>query len=375
MRILYGVVGEGMGHATRSAVVLEHLLRSGHEVKIVVSGHAHDFLKERFARRANVTVEEIHGLTLQYFANKLSRTGSLFWNLRNSPKGVRKNVRVYRKVAEEGFRPRLVISDFESWAALYGLKQGIPVVSIDNIQAVNRLKHSKAIRKGKGFDFRVARLAVKVKVPRAYHYLITSFFFPPVRKKYTTLVPPILRTEVLDAVRVPGEHVVVYQRAIEDKELLSILRKFTVEFRVYGSARERRVGNVAFLPFSGAGFLEDLRTARAVIAGGGFSLMSEAVSLGVPILSVPIEGQFEQELNARYLEQLGYGAWARKLGDEVIREFLDRTGEYAKSLSQYNRQGNQMLFDCLDEIIDRISKNKKRPGELETKAKGSYLQH
>src|SRR5687767_7766027 len=35
MRILYGVVGEGMGHATRSRVVLAHLLASGHEVKVV----------------------------------------------------------------------------------------------------------------------------------------------------------------------------------------------------------------------------------------------------------------------------------------------------------------------------------------------------
>ncbi|MGH9333683.1 MAG: glycosyltransferase family protein, partial [Vicinamibacteria bacterium] len=34
MRILYGVVGEGMGHATRSAVVIEHLLSAGHEVKV-----------------------------------------------------------------------------------------------------------------------------------------------------------------------------------------------------------------------------------------------------------------------------------------------------------------------------------------------------
>ncbi len=39
--------------------------------------------------------------------------------------------------------------------------------------------------------------------------------------------------------------------------------------------------------------------------------MSEAVSIGVPLLSIPVEGQFEQELNARYLGRLGYGAWAK----------------------------------------------------------------
>ena len=36
MRILYGVVGEGMGHATRSRVLLEELTKE-HEVHIVVS--------------------------------------------------------------------------------------------------------------------------------------------------------------------------------------------------------------------------------------------------------------------------------------------------------------------------------------------------
>ena len=47
MRILYGVVGEGMGHAMRSAVVLEHLVSRGHEVAIFVSGRAAEYLSAR----------------------------------------------------------------------------------------------------------------------------------------------------------------------------------------------------------------------------------------------------------------------------------------------------------------------------------------
>jgi uncharacterized protein (TIGR00661 family) len=372
LRILYGVVGEGMGHATRSAVVLEHLLSSGHEITVVVSGKAHDFLKERFAGREGFAIEEIRGLTLKYFGNKLSRSKSLFWNLKNSPGSVRKNVKVYRKVAEERFRPRLVVSDFESWAALYGLNQRVPVVSIDNIQAVNRLKHDKEIRKGEGFEFRLARLAVKLKVPRAYHYLITSFFFPRVRKRYTTLVPPILRREVLEAVREPGDHVVVYTRAVDERDLLSMLGNLPFEFRVYGAAKETRVGNVLLRPFSGDGFLQDLRTARAVIAGGGFSLMSEAVSLGVPMLAVPIAGQFEQELNSRYLARQGYGAWARRLEPQAILDFLAKTDAFARSLSRYRRQDNRMLFACLDEIIERVARKESRPKRLETRSMGSY---
>ena len=90
------------------------------------------------------------------------------------------------------------------------------------------------------------------------------------------------------------------------------------------------------------------------------------------MLSIPIEGQFEQDLNARYLEQLGYGAWARKLGEKEVRAFLERTNEFSTCLSEYKKQDNGMLFDCLDELIQRVSKKKKRPARLDSKCMGSY---
>src|SRR5690349_17272097 len=44
MKVLYGVTGEGMGHAMRSRVVLEHLIAKGHTVEIMASGRAAAFL-------------------------------------------------------------------------------------------------------------------------------------------------------------------------------------------------------------------------------------------------------------------------------------------------------------------------------------------
>jgi uncharacterized protein (TIGR00661 family) len=368
MRILYGVVGEGMGHATRSRVVLEHLLNAGHEVRVVVSGRAHRFLHERLQHHKNFSIEEIHGLTLSYFGPGVDRSKSLFENLRKAPKGVKKNIKVYREVAESGFRPELVISDFESWAALYALNHRIPVISIDNMQIINRCNHDKVITSGKGFDYSLAKLAVKIKMPGAYHFLITSFFFPELRKKYTTIVPPILRPEVLAAKREPGNHILVYQTAPSNQLLIPALKKLPYRFRVYGMGREGSEGNVTLCSFSETGFLDDLRTAKAVIAGGGFTLLSEAVSLHVPVLSIPMTRQYEQELNARYIEACGYGTWSAHLDTDTTSQFLERLDQYASALQSYTRHDNSMLFGCVDELIARASRDEPRPVRLSSPA-------
>jgi uncharacterized protein (TIGR00661 family) len=372
LRILYGVVGEGMGHATRSRVVIEHLLSRGHELRIVVSGRAHKFLVDKLGHHPNVTVDEIHGLVLSYFGNELDRTQSVFLNIRNAPKSIKKNVKVYQQVVESGAMPEVVISDFESWAALYGRRQGLPVISIDNMQIINRCKHDKELTKAKGFDFELARLAVKMKVPKAYHYLVTSFFFPKVRKKFTTLLPPILRPEVAGLVWEPREHVLVYQTQTTNQNLVPTLKRLPFRFRVYGLGRDGTEGNVSLCPFSEQRFLEDLRTSRAVIAGGGFTLLSEAVSLGIPTLSIPVSGQYEQELNARYLEALGYGRWSRHFDSEPIATFLARTDDYASALAGIERPGNSMLFACVDELLERIGRGEKRSARLESPAMGKW---
>jgi uncharacterized protein (TIGR00661 family) len=229
---------------------------------------------------------------------------------------------------------------------------GVPVVSIDNIQALDRCLHPRAMMDDAGFARVLAKTAVKLKLPGAEHYVITSFFFPPARKARTTLVAPLLRPEILAARREAGEHVLVYQTAAGHEALVPILRRLPYEFRVYGAGSEGVLGNVRMMPFSQQEFIDDLRTAQAVVANGGFSLMSEAVHLGVPMLTVPLAGQFEQELNARYLEQLGYGAWAEALSVEAIAGFLLAREKYAGALQTYARQDNAAALAVIEARLE-----------------------
>ena len=187
----------------------------------------------------------------------------------------------------------------------------LPVLSIDNMQIINRCTHGPDIIGDVESDFQMARAFVKSKLPFCDQYLITTFFTPEVRKPKTSLFPPILRPEILAAKAHArrGDHLLVYQTAEGHDDLADTLQKTGLECRVYGMRRgiieEQVEGNLRYRPFAEAGFIEDLASARAVIAGGGFTLMGEAVYLHKPMLAVPIAKQFEQVMNARYLQKLG----------------------------------------------------------------------
>ena len=93
--------------------------------------------------------------------------------------------------------------------------------------------------------------------------------------------------------------------------------------RIYGGrdgvTADERDGNLLYRPFANEAFVDDLRTCRGVVATAGYSLMSEAVYLRKPFLALPLAGQFEQEMNSRYLAQLGYGTASRALDEAGAR--------------------------------------------------------
>jgi uncharacterized protein (TIGR00661 family) len=350
MRILYGVVGEGMGHATRSRVLLEELTRE-HEVHIVVSGRAKDYLSKRFAN-----VHGIWGLTIAYEGNSVKKLQTVLQNLQGAVAGWPQNVRTYFELAEE-FKPDVVVSDFESFSYLFAKNHRLPVISVDNMQVINRCKHEPGLLAGWEDSFEGTRAIVKAKLPGAFHYLVTSFFYPPTRKERTTLAPSILRPEILAARSEPGEHLLVYQTSTTNTALPDILKQSGIPCRVYGLRRDLtedlQDGNLTYRPFSEKGFIDDLRTARGVVASGGYTLMSEAVYLHKPMLTIPVEGQFEQVMNGLYLERLGYGMHTRQLTAEALKDFLGRIPRCQEALQGYTQDGNVKMMTALREQLAR----------------------
>lgn len=369
MRILYGVVGEGMGHAIRSQVVMEHLLAEGHEISILASSRAADYLAKRFAGG----VKKIHGLHIITEENEVRRVKTVWSNVKLGTAALPRQIASYFEIIDE-MRPQAVISDFESFAYFYAQIHRLPVFSLDNMQVINRCRHPPEILAGERTNYNIARAIIRGKLPFCDHYFITTFFYPEIRSPRTSLHPPVLRPEVLATRPRAGEHLLVYQTAEGNTELARALADTGLECRIYGMRRqiteEQVEGNLRYRPFDAKVFIDDLASARAAITGGGFTVIGEALYLKKPVLSTPIRGQFEQIINARYVEREGYGIQAPQVDADAIGRFLNGLPRFEERIQGYEQDGNSHLFAALDEKLDKAAAGLYRrlprifPGEL-----------
>jgi len=357
VRILYGVCGEGLGHAIRSAVVGAHLRGLGHDVSFLCSpGRAFDHLRRSGAGRVIPTLGTHMALT----ENKVDPVGTFLGNA-FAQMAAGPTVHAVTGLMASAARPDVVITDFEPFAARFAGAAGLPLIAVDNVHFATRCAQPASVSAGGRFSGlgdalaeRHMRPVVQHMVPGARRYLVTSFVpagVAPAVGAGTTLHLPILRPETLCAARADGAHVVVY---FNDKAArpLHALQGLGARFHVYGTGvtERRTLGDVELRPMSGE-FLSDMATARAVIAGAGFTTMTEAIYLGKPLLAVPFEGQYEQILNANHLALAGYGERASSLDRETVSGFLGRADGYRRNLAGLVHDGNRELLSSVEAAI------------------------
>ncbi len=346
-RIIYAACGEGMGHAIRTSVVLKHLNKEN-EVMVFASGRAYKFLSEKFDN-----VHEIYGFNTVYENNAVNDRKTFVKAMKNLPRDVKGNIKLLYKTAND-FKPDLVISDFEFYSNILSKIIRVPMISIDNMHVITHCRIE--IPKRFSRDKLKAEGVVRSFIMRPNKYLITSYFYPEVKNKEKVLMfPPILRKEILDLKPVKGDHVLVYQTSTSNSKLIEILKEMDENFIIYGFNVDKVDHNLIYRKFNEDSFFNDLGSCKAVLANGGFTLISESIYLKKPILSIPVKGQFEQILNAIYLERLGYGEYHEDLEKDIVINFLSKLDLYNKSLQSYGQDGNKAILKELDNLIAHYS--------------------
>jgi len=343
-KILYGVSGDGLGHATHAKEVADYLISSGHQVFFIGYNKSYGYLRPYFPQ-----MEKVAGANLVYQNNTVQYLATFFANFQRSPQTM-SSLRKISALAEQR-QIDMVLTDFEPISCLVANLKGLPLVSLGNQHVLTRTKldYPREYRKAYLTD----RLITRLLVFNADHYLVLSFFPAVARDKKTTVLPPLIRREVLALKPAAGEEVLVYLTS-GFEGIVKSLQGLGQQFIVYGLKRRGRLDNLLFKQLDRGQFLTDLAACRAVIATAGFSLISEALYLGKPYLALPAGLQFEQILNAYHLARLGYGEHHDRLTKEIVSGFLKRLPLYRRALGNF-QVGNRALFAKLDELLQRYT--------------------
>ena len=340
-RIIYGYSGEGSGHSSRTREMASALEAAGHEVRLASYDRGYRNLRDDF------DVLEIEGLTISSEDNRVSLLSTIGENLKRLPHGARA-LGSLRDLFRQ-FQPHVVVCDFEPMTAYLAEHYQVPLISLDNQHRMRYMSGSGP--PGRQTAAALTRRLIQAMVPWPGVSLITALFEAPVTNPRAFVFPPIVRREVRQAEPITGDHVLVYLTSGFDSLLPEFARFGREEFRVYGYQREGQQGPLRFLPPSQQGFIDDLASCRGVIATAGFTLLSEALYLGKPCLVLPMQGQFEQELNAWQLETCGLGLASSDPDEQTLGHFLYRIPEIRDRLANYPRDDGSAIKDRLNELV------------------------
>lgn len=343
VRVLYGVLSLGLGHAIRSKVVIDHLKKKRNKVFILTSHRAYKYYKKYYDN-----VYDIEGLEIVFKNNEVMNLQTLLKNAKKASKKTYDKLIKIKKAIEK-FNPQIAISDMETFSSYVANERNIPLISIDNQHYLIYGKYK--FPEQYGISYLKALMIVKSIMFKSKYYLTMALPGCKIRNKTNLFhINPLLREEILGSKPQSKDYIFVYQSTKTYERLIQILKRINYKFIIYGYEKDQVVGNLVFKKFNDRKqFINDLKNSKAVITNGGFTLISEAIYLKKPLLVVPIKKHFEQILNALYVKNNKLGEFYSDLSENHVVEFIMNLKKY--KFDKIKKWNNKETFRLLDMLI------------------------
>ncbi len=359
-RILYGVQGEGRGHAARSLEVIGALIKQGHSVMLFTGGDALPILH-------GLSVELREVPLLRYFYHRCGRMSPWLTFKENFPlafgclTGLGKKFNSLQSMAKR-FRPDLVICDFEPYVAKIAYQMRIPHIALNHQHFLLETKIPSLKSIPKNLALILNQVMTYLLSGKPDRIITSSFFhFPPKPNSRALFVGPLL-SPLLRAFRGKrGKHVTVY---LKNAKMLPVFLRVAgllshQKFELFTSSSLDDLHiprNVHTHAIDRKRFLESLASSKALLATAGNQMVGEAFYLRKPVLVIPEPGVLEQELNALALEHSQCGEWfyLQNLNVNVLRNFLKNLAKYRRGIRKC--LPNPETYDGSEAILQEINK-------------------
>jgi uncharacterized protein (TIGR00661 family) len=363
--------GEGRGHATRVRSLVEYL-RDDHEIWLFTPNDAHTFLAPLY-KDTPVRVVRMRGLAFHYSESGrldfLKTTWEGIRTIIGMPRLIRKLMKVIRRE-----KPDLVITDFEPALPRAARRCGVPFLSINHqhFLVVNDLSSLPLHLRWHTWYM---SLVVRSYYQGPAEIVVSQFYFPPVRPKYRSRVVMagvFLRPELMAREATDGDHLLCYLRRFSCPALLEALKACGRPVRVYGLGEQPPDGNLTYHPINDRTFVEDLASCQALFCTAGNQLVGEALYFGKPVFAIPEPKNWEQYINAHYLQESGAGRCVEF--DEVhphhVEDFLASLDHYRLHIDRESMNGTPKALTAIRRHLGSTPKQERQLGHLGAPAHG-----
>ena len=321
MTVALSCTGEGFGHAARS-VAIAHVLRSTYRVVIYCPPHLFPFMRENLGR---IDLEPIPYFS---FVKKRERIDYARTTLRNLPTALNFPIstsRIARSLKRR--KVKALISDYDPFGAYAADSLGMPILQINHPAVIHRQREFS-------LESWLARIISMLLMGKYHRKLVVSF--------YNGDLGPVVRPSLAQQESSREDFFVVYLKPSYRKIMLRALKKLSIH-------------NVQVFPDPQKNIVDYLARCKGVISSAGHQFMTEAMVLKKPVFVVPQTGQYEQLLNARMLEDSGWGTWARiEEVEKKLQEFVCNIDRYP--LPPRNSTVRYRFSNDLPRAVERIER-------------------
>lgn len=351
MKILIGICGIGNGHLSRQTNVINLLMNNHHEIVIATTKNNINYFENKFLNF------KVLGISIPWIA--CNSKGIDF--LTSMKKYQDANIDQFSEFlnfsmnVEKAFSgiPDLVITDYEPNVAQYSYAVDIPLICMEQQSKFLHLDEIKI----SNYSILEEKKRINYFFPKYAYKVISSFFPIDIKEKNIKVVSPIISP--LNKIINKKNHILVYFSPYENSEkyvkIIHALENI-LNYNIIVYTKEKfniDSNNIKFKSYSSE-FQNDLENAYCLISTAGHQLLSEAISIEIPVYLIPLS-TYEQNYNAKMIEKYDLGKIADNMTNKEIKQFIKEVPYYEEKILKFKDKHYKNSWEkTLLEIIDNF---------------------
>lgn len=331
-KVLIGICGIGNGHVNRQICVIKELLKNNYEVLVATESCKIQIVKD-ILKNVKVIELNIPWIVCNEKGFDFKETLDKYDNIDL----FRKFLEFGNKIEQElNGKPDLIISDYEPNVAQYAYATCTSLITMEQQSKFLYLDELKL----NDYSIKEEIYRINYFFPKFDKKIVSSFFPININNNKIIQVPPIITK--IKRKKTKNDFIMVYLSPYSDSDkydkLINILSKIkNISFKVYSKNYEVYINkfnfnNVEFSKFN-ENFKKDISQCSALITTGGHQLISEAISIELPIYVMPLN-TYEQHYNAYMVNYYNLGSNKEVTMDNIIK-FIESRELYRNNIKKY----------------------------------------